>query len=387
MMYAEDEINTQRIVQDALNLIIDPKVSIADVLTPDLITALLINKNTYLMDEFQARLQREMYNIHLLASETNELLSAKINNILSFIAYTEPKNGQNLYIPTLVDGGYEIIRYTIQRINLTSDYVSAPYTCYGLLPPSTHPQVPARMIFLGTTFPTAKGFAQTLMADTAPGGGVGHWLYMQGGNHLKAWINEQFERNKQAIHCCGQSLGGAMCIQAYIHQPDKIEFTAINPPFLTNAERRILKNSSICQSGWTKKNQIFSHVQDPVGQIGHWLPSNADVYIYGSDSDFGGSEVNKYFKAHAAQLTTSQFTKYSGQEYLGILQKQPNRMLMHYSLKPIRAAAFFSLAASTVASSFARTIVKTSGSIPTQTQGAQQLPVLDEEATTSNNSI
>ena len=378
MMYADDETNIQKTVQDALDLIIDPRVSISDVLNPALITALFINKNKYLLREFQVRLQQEMHKIPLLTNETNEQLSAKIDNILSFIAYTEPTNGACIYIPTLIDEAFENIRYTIQRINLTSDYLSAPYPCYGLIPPLSHSNVPARIIFLGTTFPTAKGFVQTLMADTAPGGGVGHFLYMQGGSDLKAWINEQFEKTKQAIHCCGQSLGGAMCIQTYIHQPNKVEFTAINPPFLTNAERRALNESSIAQKDWTRKNQIFSHVQDPIGRIGHWFPPNTDVYIYGTENDFEGSEINKYFKAHAAQLTTSHFIKHTGQVYHAILKQQPYRMLVHYSLKPIRAAAFFSFAASTAASSIARSIGKGSGSIPIQAQGSQQLPKSEE---------
>lgn len=375
MMYADDEIETQTIVQDALSLITDPKVSITGVLTPDLINALFINKNKHLMREFQDRLEIELRKLPLLVEEDPiKQIRAKIDNILAFIAYTEPQNGSHISVPSFINGPFENVDYQIQRINLTSDLISAPYTAYGLIP-NNHPGAQARIIFMGTTFPTAKGFAQTLLADTAPGGGVGHYLYAQGKKHLQKWINQQYEITKQPVYCCGQSLGGAMSMQTYIHQPDKVEFTAINPPFLTNAEKRVLESNHVTKSHWNINNQIYSHIQDPIGQIGHWLPPLSTVCIHGTKEDFTGSEIHKYFKAHAAQLTTHTFSQYDGKGYIDKLESESDRMWMHFSLKPLRAAAFATFFATTATSSIVRSVAKYSGSYLTQAKGPQELPI------------
>ena len=376
MMYTDEEKDTQLIVQDALGLITNPTITISDVLTQELVFALCINKNKILMHAFQMRLEQEMRQIPLLDEPKNQL-DAKIDNLLSFIAYTEPKNNSSINIPTVVNQGFELVNYTVQRINLTSDYFSTPYTCYGLLP-NAMSGAQARLIFMGTTFPTAKGFAQALLADTAPGGGVGHFVYLQGQRFLQDWINQQFEKTQQAIHCCGQSLGGAMAMQTYVHQPNKVHFTAINPPFLTNAERRVLEGSCVNPNEWVLNNQIYSHVQDPIAQIGHWFPSTTNVCIHGTKNDFRGSELHKYFKAHAAQLTTQQFTHYNGLDYLKKLQHQSSRMIRHYTLKPFRAAAFFTFFTATSASSLPRWVGKLSGVRPTQEAGPQLLASTDD---------
>lgn len=338
MIPTHKEEQIQLLISRTLTLLTDPTVSLNDVLSPELTEALCDKKNSRLMLKFKSRIELELAKIPSY-EETFPQLNAKIDNLLAFIAYTEPKTNSKIIIPTQIGDNFEMLEYTVEVLTLTSNYFSSPYKCYGLTCPSNN-LVKSRILFMGTTFPTADGFAQALLADTAPGGGVGHLLYLQGKDILQQWINKQYLLTRQPIHCCGQSLGGAMSMQTYIHQPTKISFTAINPPFLTNAEARIFNNSTTNYDELIKDNQIYSHRLDPIALIGHWLPTTTNVYIHGQKNDFNGSWLHKLFKAHAAQLSTQNFNYFCGVDYLRNLKLESNRMTIHYFLKVIRPLAF-----------------------------------------------
>lgn len=338
MTQISNEEQIQSIISHTLKLLTDPTISLSDILSPELTEALCVKKNNLLMLEFKSRIEHELSMIPSY-EEALPQLNAKIDNLLAFIAYTEPQTNSKILIPTQIEDKFEMLEYTVEVLTLTSNYFSSPYKCYGLTSPSNS-LGKSRILFMGTTFPTADGFAQALLADTAPGGGVGYLLYQQGKNILQRWVDRQHNLTGKPVHCCGQSLGGAMSMQTYIHQPTKISFTAINPPFLTNAESRIFNNSTATYDELIKENQIYSHKLDPISLIGHWLPTTTTVYIHGQKNDFNGSWLHKLFKAHAAQLSTQKFSNFSGQDYLRNLRLESNRMTIHYFLKIIRPLAF-----------------------------------------------
>lgn len=365
-------------ISDIIQLITNPETSLNEVLSSKLLYIVLLSKDKRLLNSFRLRLAQELLSCvptsHFIEIDDNDvfLSEAKIDNLLAFIAYTEPSTGDSIQIPCFNGEQFELVDFEFERINLTSDYFSAPYTCYGLVPQGkAYQQYETRLLFMGTTFPTAKGFAQALLADTAPGGGVGHYLYNQGESYLKAWINNHYTASKKPIYCIGQSLGGAMCMQTYIHQPNKVRFCAINPPFLSNAERRIFEKQTVNSNDIIEKNKIYHHVLDPVSSVGHWIPTSCKVYVHGNTADFTGSWFHRLFKAHAALINETSFTPYLGNEYLKILQSEPARMTRHYLLKPARALAFGGFWTLTSLGSIARSSVKYLGWYETQSRGPQ----------------
>jgi len=210
-------------------------------------------------------------------------------NALCYLAFSDPKENATLKI----DG----VNYAIEKIQLTSGWLSGPYYAYGLkatdesrLTDGTCP--PSILIFKGSTFPTDGGFLAGYLADTRPHGAVGAQLYSRGQKQLQSWINTEYERTKKTVVCTGQSLGGAMSLHCHIHQPDKVDFFAINPPSLTSREKRIY-NSSVNQlipqttaDTPPRLLKVLSHINDWVLPIGsNYLPNDTMISRHGQKED------------------------------------------------------------------------------------------------------
>lgn len=373
------------VVESIIELISQQQTNLTDIISAELLYNVFVYKDKALLNVFRARLQQEMLDQLEDLAQSNMLTDAKINNLLAFIAYTEPTSGSEISIPILVDGEFIALSYRIERINLTADEFSAPYVAYGLIPPEDS-HAPAKLLFMGTTYPTAKGFAQTILADTAPGGGVGAYLYHQGKAYIQQWINEYQQKTQQPVQCVGQSLGGAMSIQCYVHQPDKVTFTAINPPFLTNKERRKLEARLASSTLPTTDNKVFSHQQDLVNQIGHWLPPQCTVYLHGKGQVFSDNPIEQSFKAHAALISQKTFTTLSGEAYSETLAEDSARMRLHQILKPVRAGTFALTYSLTALSSIFRQSAKAVGLTEWQAQGPQQDVISDPEAASASES-
>lgn len=201
-------------------------------------------------------------------------------NALSYLAYAAPQEGQIISIKG--------IDYSIQKIALTSGWVSSTYYAYGLKA-VTDKNAQSILIFQGTTSPADHGFLAGILADTRPVGAVGTQLYARGQEQIQNWINTEYQQTQKRVLCTGQSLGGAMSLHAHIHQPDAVDFFIVNPAALTNREKEIYeKNSVQLPDESTRILTVVSHLNDPVLGLGSlYLPEGTKIYRHGDKNENG----------------------------------------------------------------------------------------------------
>lgn len=205
---------------------------------------------------------------------------------LSYIAFADPQEGQVISIKG--------IDYAIERIALTSGWLSSTYYAYGLKAVTAN-NAQSFLIFQGTTTPADHGFLAGILADTRPVGSVGTQLYERGQEQLQTWIDAESKRTEKPVMCTGQSLGGAMSLHAYIHQPDAVDYFIMNPPALTRREKEIYEhqNSKQLHDKSARKSTVVSHINDPVLGLGSlYLPPATRIYRHGDKNE------NRYV-AHA----------------------------------------------------------------------------------------
>lgn len=224
----------------------------------------------------------------IIADQANQPMVTDENkiifyNALSYLAFANPANGQRLKINN--------IDYRIEKIPLTSGWISAPYFAYGLVALNDH-QAPAYLIFQGTTTPTDHGFLAGLLADTRPHGAIGTSLYHRGEKVIQAWVTQQSNRTKQRVICTGQSLGGAMSLHTHIYQPKRVDYYVINPPALTRREQRISENLVNVSDTFTPitnvtpTKTVVSHIKDPVFALSSkYLPAGTTMIKHGTDKE------------------------------------------------------------------------------------------------------
>ncbi len=240
-----------------------------------------------------------------------------IHNALCYLAFSDPQAGNTLFIRGT--------QYTIQKIQLTSGWLSAPYYAYGLKA-TLDPNAQSYLIFQGTTTPADNGFLVGVMADSIPGGAIGKQLYERGKKQIQHFINAEHQKTQKTVLCIGQSLGGAMSLHAHIHQPDKVDFVAINPPSLTSRERGIYEHQTneVRQPNTRRTLHVISHQADNVWNLGSiYFPEGTTVYRHGK------ADENKIL-AHAKAPDCSPqhpdpiFEKY---EYHGPIRNKPWKIL------------------------------------------------------------
>tara|TARA_Y100001968_G_C19423464_1_gene753081 strand:+ start:1093 stop:2373 length:1281 start_codon:yes stop_codon:yes gene_type:complete len=200
-------------------------------------------------------------------------------NALSFFAFADPQDEQTLTIHG--------IQYSIEKIELTSGWLSSSYYAYGLkaLDSSNAQSI---LVFQGTTTPADHGFLAGLLADTRPFGSIGTQLYARGQEPIQNWINAENDRTQKRVLCTGQSLGGAMSLHAHIHQPDKVDYFICNPPGLTNREKTIYENnqSSLVGDQQNRVLSVVSHHNDPVLKLGSiYFPEGTKIYRHGEKDE------------------------------------------------------------------------------------------------------
>lgn len=236
----------------------------------DLIWSTTIRADKIFSSEFFNALQDKINTTTQNKQLSHEQKEIIYYNALAYLAFAHPQEGSNLNI----DGE----TFTIHTIPLTSGWLSTPYYAYGLK--SEHSSI---LIFQGTTVPSDRGFLAGILGDTMPGGAVGASLYRRGKNVLQLWIDNEYLRTGKPVLCTGQSLGGAMSMHCHIHQPEKVDFIAINPPTLTGREEQIYeRNRSTYRETSERTLKVITHRSDPVFALGsHYLPIGTKIYHHG----------------------------------------------------------------------------------------------------------
>ncbi|WP_296618854.1 hypothetical protein [Marivirga sp.] len=237
------------------------------------------NNHQFSKDFFDALSQkiRTSFEDPNLSNAKKELI---LYNALSYLAFANPQEDQIITIKG--------IDYSVEKIQLTSGWLSAPYYAYGLRA-LTDQDAQSYLIFQGSTTPSDNGFLAGLLADTRPHGTIGAQLYSRGQEEIQQWIDEEHRRTQKRVVCTGASLGGAMSLHAHIHQPNKVDFFVLNPPSLTSREKRIYENQQHDPSTASEPRilKMVSHIIDPVWSLGScYLPRGTMVYRHGDNDEY-----------------------------------------------------------------------------------------------------
>jgi pimeloyl-ACP methyl ester carboxylesterase len=218
----------------------------ADMFSTELLSAVFVQRNPKLLcgmrHAFQEGFDQVWQQLDAqnasLSTEQNNQAELYISNCLSVLPFADLKPGHVFYIPQLIDGAWQRVRYRVEPIELTptrgfetlfmrdDDRVFA----YGLEPVGL-PEAKSHLIFMGTTYPAGQGFFTQAMTDLEAET-VGYSLYRTGRQKIIAWLNKQ----NQKVHACGMSLGGSLALLLAIDQGEQVSrVDALNPAGLYDA--------------------------------------------------------------------------------------------------------------------------------------------------------
>ena len=268
--------------------------SLSNVAPKKYLSALLWKADPELLRFFFDALQMELLHIQALYLDGKipcEIAKIRVNNILCYFAYTQPNDihRTNIQIPIFKEEHCSLEHYTIEPIELTRPwmrFLASPYYAYGLKP--TNPEAPPQLLFMGTTYPAARGSLWTYVFDLIPGLSVGRTLFLIGKSRIKKWLDPF---SNQTVSCHGQSLGGSLSI-----------FTAEAFPNNTHAYADVPAGRLFYKQSPFKGGNVTVYMQglDPISKMGS-LPSDATYYYTVPEKKTTSGIGSKIF-SHAASL-------------------------------------------------------------------------------------
>ncbi|WP_454781068.1 hypothetical protein [Legionella sp. WA2022007384] len=212
-------------------------------LTPTVLYSFFLQRDTDLLREVRFAMQQgflELFNQLQgkdLSSDEGEQVQLFLSNCLSMLPYGDLTPYESISIPQCIDGHWDLVEYQVTPIELTErhwwknffTYDNDRVFAYGLKP-IFHENAESHLIFMGTTYPAGQGFLTQVKTDSKGFETVGLSLYRSGRERIRAWLNQQ----KNAIHVCGVSLGGALSLLLAIDKGNyKLSrVDALNPPGL-----------------------------------------------------------------------------------------------------------------------------------------------------------
>jgi hypothetical protein len=211
-------------------------------LTHQSLHAIFIKRNPVLL---QAAIQEMQLVSRMICQRLNEpfknetqakLVEILLGNILAIYPFLEPVDKQELQIPQKIDSKWQMVRYRVDRLQLTPSYLGDPFYSYGLKPLDATLPVQSLLLFMGTPLhPTARGGLLGRWTDMTPGYTVGESIYdFFSRSLIQEWIKEAFDScqdPQKGVKLYGASLGGSLCLIAASHQPQYVsEVHAYVPP-------------------------------------------------------------------------------------------------------------------------------------------------------------
>lgn len=236
----------------------------------ELLKAVLWKPNPELMNEARSLVQKMFIDMHTQFNQKNlsntEHFHAEvvIGDLLSLIPFLRPQDNEKFLVPVRIEDKWELIEYTVDRIELTPGWMGSPLVAYGLRP--SDPKLPPLLLFKGTTYPTDEGASLSFLTDINPFGSVGSYAFSIGKDKIQKWLAANTSEKKAVIY--GKSLGGAQAWRTAIHFPDHVDkVMAYGAPGFSPWEQREL-NHMIDQQTLLEKESpqinIFCQTNDPV---------------------------------------------------------------------------------------------------------------------------
>ncbi|MBA3236978.1 MAG: hypothetical protein H0T62_01330 [Parachlamydiaceae bacterium] len=141
-----------------------------------------------------------------------------IGDILCLLPFLKPEDKEIFKIPVKTENGWEIILYTVDRIEMTPSWMGSPLVAYCLR--SDIDVAPPLILFKGTTDPSDEGACLSILTDLNPFASVGSYAFFLGKEKIKVWLETFAPITKAIIY--GKSLGGALAWRSAIHFPEYI---------------------------------------------------------------------------------------------------------------------------------------------------------------------
>lgn len=252
-------------------------------LTPNLLSSILCRKNPTLIKEARDLFQHVLKDIFCqLEAESDSspedrlIAQGIIGNVLAYCTYFDLPKGSLLSVPVLVNGAWKLIDYRAEPISLTPAWMGSPITAYGLMP---EVKAPPLLLFKGTTFPTDKGFALSLLADINPFAAVGAYPFKMGKQKLQEWLEKATQASASKARVFGQSLGGALTLHTAAHFYDLIDQAiAFAPPALLSRDLRSWNKQAAEHPEKLPEVNVFYHENDIVPLAGLKWGENWNIY-------------------------------------------------------------------------------------------------------------
>lgn len=212
------------------------KLNFKSLLNRAVLKALFV-KNPQLLQEMRLVFQDLLNHLGTDASKIRQkdykVFSSLVGNILSFLVYFDPADGEKLQIPQYVQGEWRILDYTFERIELTPECLGSPMVAFGLTP--NDPKARPFLVFKGTTYPADDGFLLSLLSDINIGSSPGGYAFLLARKKIKSWLKRQPRR--ACIY--GQSLGGVLALQTVNAFPKYIaKVSAFSPTALLSLSKK-----------------------------------------------------------------------------------------------------------------------------------------------------
>ncbi|RUR27904.1 hypothetical protein [Legionella qingyii] len=249
-------------------------------LTPTVLYSFFLQRDTDLLREVRFAMQQGFLELFKqlqgkdLSSDEGEQVQLYLSNCLSILPYGDLTPYESVTIPQCIDGHWELVEYQVTPIELTErhwwksffTYDNDRVFAYGLKP-IFHEKAESHLIFMGTTYPAGQGFLTQIKTDSKGFESIGLSLYRSGRERIRDWLSQQ----KNTIHVCGLSLGGALSLLLAIDKGNyKLSrVDALNPPGLYDP---LFKSGFDYWDELKDKPKVVVQKQgnDPVSAFGIW---------------------------------------------------------------------------------------------------------------------
>jgi hypothetical protein len=184
-----------------------------------------------------------------------------LGNLLSFYAFTDPKEGEKVFVPQKSEKGWVLVEYQVELIELTPEWMGEPITAIGLKPKTSANSL---LLFQGTPLPGAKAAHLAELTDFTPGCSLGKLVYHFGKDKIADWLNISVQESSKNVKIYGQSLGGALAYHTAKSHPDLVEISGYAPPGLLSWK----SNAGGKKQEAAVNGKVFCHANDIVYLLG-----------------------------------------------------------------------------------------------------------------------
>ncbi|MFI5343291.1 MAG: hypothetical protein ACHQUC_03625 [Chlamydiales bacterium] len=257
-----------------------------------ILKAVAWKKDPELLSEARAMIEEIFNDIAIdlteqeLSPEESFHMEAIIGDLLALYPFLRPVDGNALNVPLKIDGKWQLVKYHVEKIELTPKWMGSPIVAYGLNPQEKASSPPI-LLFKGTTYPTDKGFSLSLLTDINPFATVGSYAFSLGKEKIKKWLDLQTKEENRAL-IFGKSLGGAHSWRTALHFPDQVaKVMAYGAPGFSSNELNKLGKRLESHSSSPEIN-LFCQKNDPVPFFDRAAEKGVNYYELLSGSPFDG---------------------------------------------------------------------------------------------------